>query len=98
MNRIVFAAAAAALSTAALFAAPQVFAEDMKLTWSDLNLSTPDAQKMLDRRINKIATAMCADQIQTGTRLNGPERCRSDLKASLAAQVAATNKRLAIRN
>ncbi len=96
MNHYLVAAAAAALSTAALFSAP-AFAGDMKLSWADLNLSTPEGQKTLDRRIDHIANAMCADQIVTGSRL-GPLKCQSDLKASLAAQVAATNTKLALRN
>src|SRR5579871_181397 len=100
MNRIVFAAAAAALSTAAVFAAPQAFADDMKLSWADLDLSTPTGQTELGHRIDHITSAMCANQITTGTRLNTVERCRSDLKASLTAQVAAKedHSRMALRN
>jgi UrcA family protein len=99
MNRFVFAAAAAALSTAALFAAPQAFANDVKLSWADLDLSTPEGQKALNARIDRVANTMCANQIETGTRM-GPLHCRTELKASLSAEVAAKegHNRMALRN
>jgi UrcA family protein len=98
MNRFVFAIATAALSTAAVFAAPQAFASDMKLSWGDLDLSTPAGQKVLDQRIGRITATMCADQITTGTLINPVAQCRSDLKQKLAAQVAKTNNRIALSN
>lgn len=98
MNRIAFVITAAALSTAAVFSIPQAFASDMKLSWGDLDLSTKDGQKTLERRINAITSQMCADQIQTGTRINNVQRCRTDLKAQLIAQVSQVNKRVAMGN
>jgi UrcA family protein len=96
MNRYVFAFAAAALSTAAVMASSALLADEMKLSWGDLDLATPAGQTELSHRIDRIAMAMCQDQVQTGSLINNTQRCRADVHAKLAAQVAQTNQRVAM--
>jgi len=95
MNKMVFAIAAAALSTAAVFAAPAAFAAESKLSWKDLDLSTPAGQTELDRRLDAAATRMCTSTVETGTIIrHAPSaQCRSAAKSQLAEQVKRMSER-----
>jgi UrcA family protein len=97
MNRYVFAfSAAAALSTAAVMASSALLADGIKLSWGDLNLSTPAGQTELSHRIDRIAMELCQDQVETGSHIDNSQHCRADVHAKLEAQVAQTNQRLAV--
>jgi UrcA family protein len=98
MNRYVFAFAAAALSSAAVMATPALHAEDMKLSWGDLDLATPAGQTELSHRIDRIARTLCDEQVQTGSLIDNSRKCQADVHAKLAAQVAQTNQKVAVRN
>jgi UrcA family protein len=96
MNRYLFAFAAAALSTAAVMASPALFADGIKLSWGDLDLSTPAGQTELSHRIDRIAMELCQNQVQTGSLIDERQHCRADVHAKLAAQVSQTDQRLAM--
>jgi UrcA family protein len=96
MNRYVFAFVAAALSTGAVMASSALLADGVKLSWGDLNLATPAGQTELSHRIDRVAMAVCEDQVQTGSLIDDSQHCRADVHAKLAAQIAQTNQRLAM--
>ena len=58
---------------------------------ADINLETPQGQKVLDQRINRAAKDVCrVTDIRTGTRLRSPEvrDCYDKARASAKQQVA----------
>lgn len=58
---------AAALLGMTLTAAP-AFAKDVAVTYGDLDLTTPEGQKILEARLDKAARAACDyDRVITGT-------------------------------
>lgn len=68
----------------------------VKVTFDDLDLSTPQGQKTLDRRIDKAARAICGlDQVRLGSRIRDKEatECFKDAKAKSRAQVASVIER-----
>lgn len=85
------AIAAAALCTVALFAAPTAFAKDVKVNYSDLDLSTASGQKSLDARIDKAARSACsADHATTGSILSAPvdKACLAKARSQVHAHVS----------
>ncbi len=88
-------ALAAATIGLAVTAAP-AFAGDRDvrtatLEIADINLETPQGQKVLDQRINRAAKDVCrVADIRTGTRLRSPEvrDCYDKARASAKRQVA----------
>ena len=92
---------AAALLGLALTAAP-AFANEIAVRYKDLDLSSAQGQKTLDRRINAAARQVCAyDQITTGTRLRSSASvtCYKQARAQVQKQVtmaiqSATNAQL----
>jgi len=65
-----FAAAALALGLSAATVSAPAFAEEVTVSYKDLNLASADGQKTLDRRISKAAKKVCGyDELQTGTRI-----------------------------
>jgi UrcA family protein len=80
---------AAALG-AAMLATP-AFAGSTGISYSDLNLATPQGQAQLDRRIDSAARSMCGiADVRTGTMLQGTKnkQCYEAAKASARKQVA----------
>lgn len=87
--------AAAALGLA-LIATPTMAndtpAQSTSVQFDDLNLSTPEGQKKLDRRINAAARQVCqVSQGITGTRVKsrGQSACLKKARKSATKQVAA---------
>lgn len=82
---------AAALG-AAMLSAPAVAAgPSTGIRYADLNLTTPEGQAQLDRRIDDAAKAMCGiADIRTGTILQGTKQkeCYESAKASAHKQIA----------
>lgn len=85
-------AAALGMTLATLPVAANAGPQAIEVEYRDLDLSTPDGQKTLDRRITKAAEAICeSNKTVTGTRIRSSERlqCVKEAKASVKAQVAA---------
>lgn len=66
---------------------------EAQLSYDDLDLSTPEGQRELDRRIDKLAKAVCgADEGITGSRLKGQSsatrKCVKEARASAKQQMA----------
>ena len=88
MNRTLIALAA----SCAVLAAVPAAAEEMSIQTSDLNLSTPEGQKILERRIDVAARKICGtDRTNTGTRLRSREAdaCFRDAKAAAQKRLSA---------
>lgn len=85
--------AAAALCTAALFAAPAAFAEtrSTEVRFNDLDLASTGGQQQLQSRIEKAARTVCtAQQPTTGSILKPVDRvCYSQAMANARQHVAA---------
>ena len=85
-------AAALGLTMATLPVAANAAPQAIKVEYRDLDLSSADGQKALDRRIAKAAEAICeSNEVVTGTRVRSSERlnCVKEAKASVKKQVAA---------
>jgi len=87
-------AAAAALGLA-LIATPtmanDIPAKSTSVEFRDLNLSTPEGQETLDRRINAAARQVCKiSHVTTGTRVKsrGQSACLKHARKSATKQVA----------
>ena len=79
------------LSTPA-FAGEPGYVPSATVTFSDLNLSTPEGQAELERRIDTAARAMCdVDRISTGTRIKSraAKQCYKTALKSTKEQVSA---------
>lgn len=79
----------------AIPAAP-AFAEEKSVSYSDLNLASPDGQRTLERRITQALEEVCqANEIRTGTRVRSSDarRCMVEARASAKEQVAAILER-----
>ena len=88
MNRTLIAFAA----TCAVLAGAPAAAEEMSILTNDLNLSTPQGQKILERRIDTAARKICGmDRTSTGTRLRSREAdaCFREAKAAAHKQFTA---------
>ena len=73
-NTIKIAIAAAALALAPAVSAAETGQRTTGVTYSDLDLTTPEGVAELDRRIDTAAREVCeADRQQTGTRLRSRE-------------------------
>lgn len=75
----------------AIPAAP-AFAEEKAVSYADLNLSSPEGQRILERRITQALKEVCqANEIRTGTRVRSSDsrRCMTEARANAKAQVAA---------
>lgn len=86
------AASIALVATAAPAIAGPLDAPTQKVSFADLDLSTPEGQAALDRRIDAAARDVChLDDMRTGTRLKAQERkrCYAKARASAENQVAA---------
>lgn len=89
MKRYLVAMTAAAVLGGA---ATPAFAESLSIPYHDLNLSTAEGQKTLDRRIDKAAREFCGlDQTTTGSRISSREsrQCYADTKKQAQKQFAA---------
>ena len=91
MKTLAIAAASIGL---AFSAAPAFAANDAptaSISVADLDLSTVEGQKALDRRIDRVARSICGAPYATGSRVLTPSarRCIATAKASAAPQVAA---------
>jgi UrcA family protein len=83
---------AAALGAAMLSAPTLAAGNSTGIRYADLNLSTPEGQAQLDRRIDNAAKEMCGiTDIRTGTILQGTKQkqCYEAAKASAHKQIAA---------
>ena len=92
---IKYTATAAALGLA-LIATPamayDIPARSTAIEYRDLNLSTPEGQDTLKRRINSAARQVCkVSRVQTGTRVKsrGQSECLKHARKSATKQVAA---------
>ena len=83
--------ALAAIATFGATAAP-AYADSLSIPYRDLDLSTAEGQKALDRRIDVAAREFCAiDQQRTGTRIasSGSRRCYVETKRQAKQHFAA---------
>jgi len=91
------AAAAALVFTGLSFgAATPAFAKDVTVRYADLDLTTAEGQKQLDRRLDTAARDVCGyDDVTTGSRLRSPEaiECYDKARAQFSAHVAAAVER-----
>lgn len=81
---------AAALMGLTLTAAP-AFADTLAVRYKDLDLTTAEGQKTLDRRIDAAARQVCGyDEVITGTRLRSRDSvaCYKQARAQVQKQVA----------
>lgn len=65
--------------------------QSLTVQFDDLNLSTPEGQKALDKRIETAAREVCGvDKKRTGTRIQSSARkqCLEEARASVKSQVA----------
>lgn len=89
MFRPVILPAALAL-TATLAAAPaQAMGGAATISTAGLDLSTPAGRGELDKRIDKVANAMCADQYTTGSRIPAVSagQCKAAVRAEALAKI-----------
>ena len=88
------AACGLVLSASAAPAAAQTVS--VAVDYADLDLTSPQGQSALDKRIDRAARQICeSGQQRTGTRIvdNGRiQACLSDVKARAATQVAAVKR------
>lgn len=66
--------------------------QTVEVPYADLNLSTPEGQAALDRRIDKAARQVCgADETVTGSRLKNraASKCIRTAKEQIGAQISA---------
>lgn len=89
------AIALAAIST--IFAAQPAFAEAATVSYKDLDLTTEQGQKELDRRIDNAARDVCGmNESRTGTRMVSTDarKCYKEARQKLEKRLAAltTNK------
>jgi len=83
--------ALAALATFGALATP-AHADTLSIPYRDLDLSTAEGQKALDRRIDVAVREFCAlDQQRTGTRIasNASRRCYAETKRQATRHFAA---------
>lgn len=91
-NLIAAAAVGLALGAAAAATTPApAFAKEVEVRYSDLNLSTPEGQKKLDRRIDTAARTACGmNTSTTGSRLRSADatECYAKAREDVRNQVA----------
>ncbi|MEM7665352.1 MAG: UrcA family protein [Pseudomonadota bacterium] len=66
--------------------------QSIDVSFADLNLSTPEGQETLDKRIKTAARKACGlDQVRTGTRIKSSSatNCYNNAMTSVKRQVAA---------
>lgn len=81
-----------ALAVSCTVLAVPAAAQDMRVEYADLNLSSKEGRKALDRRIDAAARQYCNyDGIVTGSRLRSRDatRCYREAKSEAKKQVAA---------
>lgn len=88
------------IATAALIVAitgAPAAAQDLVVKHADLDLSTSEGKRTLEKRITAAARAYCgADRPRTGTRLdNGVSACMSDARTAAREQMATLIKKAA---
>ncbi len=84
--------AIAIATMAALFATAPAQAGGTQIKYDDLNLASPEGQKVLERRIDQAARQICGmDEQRTGSRLpsRSAKQCFAKAKKSATAQMAA---------
>jgi len=89
-------AAMAATTFALAFTASPALADDSEVhtkmvDYADLNLSSPEGQERLERRIESAARSVCSvHENRSGTRLRSPEldACLANARAGAKKQVA----------
>ena len=89
-------ASIAALGLAATAVSAQ--SEGIDVSFGDLNLSTPEGQMVLDRRIDQAAREICGvEEVRVGTRIRDSRSiaCFKEARAKSRAQVAAIIERTA---
>lgn len=85
---------AAAIAAGSIFAAPVQAAEQeaatVEVRYSDLNLSTEEGQRTLERRLNRAAEEVCGIDNRSGAALrsNLSRRCYAETVRSFDRQVA----------
>jgi len=92
----------AVCTAAALFASPvtaQAEAASRSVDISGIDLATPEGQRLLDRRVEAAARAVCeADRVQTGTRIPSSsigeclETARNSAREQITAAIAKRNR------
>lgn len=85
------AASIALVATATPAIAGPMDVPTQKVSYADLDLTSPEGQAVLDRRIDAAARKVCAmDEIRTSTRIKSRESkaCYAKARASAANQVA----------
>lgn len=86
---------AAAIAAGSIFAAPVHAADQQAATvevrYSDLNLSTEEGQRTLERRLNRAAEEVCGIDHRSGAALQSNEsrQCYTETVRSFDRQVAA---------
>ena len=78
-----FAAAALALSTPAMAVAQSEAATGGPVSWSDLDVATPEGAAELDARINASARRACRGMRSTGSNMSQTAFCRSQIRESV---------------
>ena len=86
---------ALALAAAAMLGAPAAYAatpgDAVKVSYTDLNLSSEKGQKILERRLDKAAREVCGmDERTTGTRMidRDSKSCYDGARSKLAREFA----------
>jgi len=90
MKRMVLAIG---LSASAAIAAPAMATEkaSASVQYADLDLTSEDGQRELDRRISRAAKAVCESELQrTGTRIRNSayRECQASVQAQLERRIA----------
>lgn len=81
-----------AIAAGALAVAPPALAASVKVSYNDLDLSTPQGQKELQNRITEAAKKVCGVyDVRTGTRLPSSDAnaCVRETRDQIAQQLAA---------
>lgn len=94
MKPLAIALATLGLAGAAITPAAAAEAERMtvKVSYGDINLATPEGQRVLDQRLEKAARTVCrVTNVTTGTRIMNHEvrQCLAKARADTRQQVAA---------
>ena len=84
--KALFALAAASLAVSPALAA--VDAPSTSVSYEDLDLSSKEGQKTLDRRIAAAARSVCPAPQRTGTRISKPDRCYAEAVKKVRSQLA----------
>ncbi|GGI69784.1 hypothetical protein GCM10007973_03520 [Polymorphobacter multimanifer] len=90
MNKVFLplAAIAAMISTSPVFAQDMVDASQIKIRYDKSDLSSPDARRGLERRINFVVNNVCGD-VALGTKeeVDALRACRAEARGMAEAQL-----------